>query len=57
MCIRDRLFPLLILACLVPVLGLDGVWLTSPFSSLLTALACLFFLRRFLSRPEELSPD
>ena len=54
---RSLIFPLLILACLVPVLGLDGVWLTSPFSSLLTALACLFFLRRFLSRPEELSPD
>ena len=49
---RSLLFPLLILACLVPVLGLDGVWLTSPFSSLLTALACLFFLRRFLSMPD-----
>lgn len=45
---RALFFPLLSLAVLVPLLGVDGVWLTSAVSSTLTAAAAVIFLARFL---------
>lgn len=45
---RALFFPLLALAVLVPLLGVDGVWLTSAASSTLTAVTAAVFLARFL---------
>ena len=47
---RALVFPLLALSVLVPLLGIDGVWLTSAAGSVLTAVVSVFFLMHFLHK-------
>lgn len=47
---RALVFPLLALSALVPLLGIDGVWLTSAAGSVLTAVVSVFFLIHFLHK-------
>ena len=54
---RALFFPLLALAVLVPLLGVDGVWLTSAASSTLTAVTAAVFPRAVFVRTEKRGPD
>lgn len=47
---RALVFPVLALAVLTPVLGMDGVWVTPAVSGGLAAIVAVCFLVRFLHR-------
>lgn len=47
---RSLFYPSLMMFILVSHMGLDGVWLTSPFAGILTAVTATCFFIRFLRR-------